>query len=87
MECYRSELWRVLRSDLSFHVVSANLSERNTEGDDLFLIFPFSCGVSPDGLTEAFLCGGVPPNVNSPEAVYARTYGVYKKILRGIFAV
>ncbi|ODM15078.1 hypothetical protein SI65_09574 [Aspergillus cristatus] len=28
----------------------------------------------PEGLTEAFLCGGVPPNVNNPETVYARTY-------------
>ncbi|KAE8153413.1 Alpha/Beta hydrolase protein [Aspergillus avenaceus] len=37
------------------------------------------CAVSylsmfPEGLAEAFLCGGLPPLVNEPDSVYARTY-------------
>ncbi|KAL3471882.1 Alpha/Beta hydrolase protein [Aspergillus californicus] len=28
----------------------------------------------PEGLAEAFLCGGLPPLVNGPDSVYARTY-------------
>ncbi|KAL3460452.1 Alpha/Beta hydrolase protein [Aspergillus heterothallicus] len=28
----------------------------------------------PEGLTEAFICGGLPPLVNGPDAVYQRTY-------------
>lgn len=31
---------------------------------------------SPQGLTEAFICGGLPPLVNGPDGVYARTYGM-----------
>ncbi|PIG89136.1 proline iminopeptidase [Aspergillus arachidicola] len=28
----------------------------------------------PEGLAEAFICGGLPPLVNDPDSVYARTY-------------
>ncbi|CEL05440.1 Putative Prolyl aminopeptidase papA-Aspergillus niger [Aspergillus calidoustus] len=28
----------------------------------------------PEGLAEAFICGGLPPLVNGPDAVYSRTY-------------
>ncbi|KKK16167.1 proline iminopeptidase [Aspergillus ochraceoroseus] len=28
----------------------------------------------PEGLAEVFICGGLPPLVNGPDAVYARTY-------------
>ncbi|PYH46544.1 proline iminopeptidase [Aspergillus saccharolyticus JOP 1030-1] len=28
----------------------------------------------PEGLSEAFICGGLPPLVNDPDPVYARTY-------------
>ncbi|KAL2815783.1 Alpha/Beta hydrolase protein [Aspergillus cavernicola] len=28
----------------------------------------------PEGLTEAFICGGLPPLVNGPDTVYSRTY-------------
>ncbi|KAL2809665.1 Alpha/Beta hydrolase protein [Aspergillus granulosus] len=28
----------------------------------------------PEGLTEAFICGGLPPLLNGPDAVYQRTY-------------
>ncbi|KAL2856029.1 Alpha/Beta hydrolase protein [Aspergillus pseudoustus] len=28
----------------------------------------------PEGLTEAFICGGLPPLVNGPDSVYHRTY-------------
>ncbi|KAI9376595.1 Alpha/Beta hydrolase protein [Aspergillus egyptiacus] len=28
----------------------------------------------PEGLAEAFICGGLPPLVNSPDSVYSRTY-------------
>ncbi|OGM50392.1 proline iminopeptidase [Aspergillus bombycis] len=28
----------------------------------------------PEGLAEAFICGGLPPLVNEPDSVYARTY-------------
>ena len=30
---------------------------------------------SPEGLVEAFICGGLPPLVNGPDPVYSRTYG------------
>jgi hypothetical protein len=30
---------------------------------------------SPEGLKEAFICGGLPPLVDNPDPVYARTYG------------
>lgn len=32
---------------------------------------------SPEGLREAFICGGLPPLVDNPDPVYARTYGGY----------
>lgn len=32
---------------------------------------------SPDALTEAFLCGGLPPLVEGPDPVYVRTYGMH----------
>jgi len=32
---------------------------------------------SPEGLSEAFICGGLPPLVNGPDSVYQRTYGVF----------
>lgn len=74
MERYRPELWRVLCGDLSFHVVCAC-----PFGNNFLFLTLYSHLISPGGLTETFLCGGVPPNVYEPESVYARTYGVYKE--------
>lgn len=41
------------------------------------LILLFLTMKSPNALTEAFLCGGLPPLVEGPDPVYARTYGMH----------
>lgn len=42
---------------------------------------PFLDTQSPEALTEAFLCGGIPPLVSQPYHVYTRTFGMYKNVL------
>ncbi|KAJ5081609.1 Proline iminopeptidase [Penicillium alfredii] len=40
----------------------------------------------PEGLNEAFLCGGLPPLVNGPDPVYSRTYEKVEQRNRAYYA-
>lgn len=69
MECVRTELWWVLRDDLSFKVVSSLLRGLFDARYVNLLLF-----CSPEGLREVFLTGGLPPLINGPDPIYEKTY-------------
>lgn len=75
MERYRPKLWRLLCCHLPVQIVC------RTNIDTSAPIFPdlayshSTSNSSPGSLKEAFICGGLPPLVNDPDPVYARTYG------------
>lgn len=71
MEHHRSKLRRFLCCHLSLEIV-----RQNKHGPP----FPHRILInvpmhSPEGLREAYICGGLPPLVNEPDPVYERTYG------------
>lgn len=77
MEHHWPELWWFLCRDLSFHVVCLAPSY-----DSLSRILTSTSTTSPEGLAEAFICGGLPPLVDNPDPVYARTYGKQSTLIQ-----
>lgn len=82
MEHHWAEFRWLLCCDLSLQIVCALFKIKDLFNSKcLVLMFPSFDTQSPEALTEAFLCGGIPPLVNEPYPVYARTFGMYMDVL------